>query len=193
MMRPVLVESGLAVLMTTRSMELIEATMAHVSLDIALIDTDTGYSETMTFDGFGKDGGDKAVPKAYTMAAKYWARIAFMIDLQDDAEKDEKPARQASPPRPAVVPTEQSTTTAPIATATNDLPASPSPFFDRINADRKQRNQAIYERPVIILEVLQGEGKRPDFRWEHLKDADTRAWAYRVAMAHVRTSEKQLA
>jgi hypothetical protein len=118
MVRPILVECGLAVLMSTRAIELaIEQSekggqtntdnTAHVSLDIALIDTDTGYSETQVFDGFGKDRGDKAVPKAYTMAAKYWARTAFMIDLQADAERDAaRPAapRQPSPPAPAPQP-----------------------------------------------------------------------------------------
>jgi hypothetical protein len=37
------------------------------------------------------------------MAAKYWARTAFMIDLQADAERDVAPRPTPAPQRPAVV------------------------------------------------------------------------------------------
>lgn len=139
MMRPILADAGLAVLMTTRSMELMDATTAHVSLDVSLIDTDTGYSETMTFDGFGKDGGDKAVPKAYTMAAKYWARIAFMIDLQADAEADDAPARRTAAPRLQAAPLARSQP-APVTQPTNGH--APAAAQDTIVAPAKPAKPA---------------------------------------------------
>lgn len=107
MVRPVMAEAGLAILPTTASVELTEVPRANdkttqtvrVELSIRLIDTETGYTEAVTFQGYGRDYGDKAMPKAYTMAAKTFARVVLMVDLQDDAEQDSGEYDQA-PQRP---------------------------------------------------------------------------------------------
>jgi hypothetical protein len=53
------------------------------------------------FYGVGQDQGDKAMPKAITMATKYFVHKFFLIATSDDAEVDnrkpEKPAGKAVP------------------------------------------------------------------------------------------------
>lgn len=44
--------------------------------------------------GSGQDGEDKGVPKAYTMALKYFLSKMFLIETGDDAEKDERGSRK---------------------------------------------------------------------------------------------------
>lgn len=128
MLRPILVQSGLAVIVNTVSLAIAQAVndngktveTARVALDITLIDSETGYSETSRFEATGLDyGGDKAPVKAYTMAAKCWARISFMIDLQDDPDKETvAPVKKLAPVAPKTDRGNATPDTAPTPTST---------------------------------------------------------------------------
>ena len=104
MARPLFAKHDLAVLPSTRGIKLSgedKQKTALVKIDLTLIDTKTGYSESSPFYGFGQDTSDKAVPKAYTMALKYGLRVLLMIDLPDDAEDGQKQPPRQNAPRPA--------------------------------------------------------------------------------------------
>lgn len=48
--------------------------------------------------GSGQDGEDKGVPKAYTMALKYFLSKMFLIETGDDAEEEKKGGKGAGAP-----------------------------------------------------------------------------------------------
>lgn len=48
--------------------------------------------------GSGQDGEDKGVPKAYTMALKYFLSKMFLIETGDDAENDKKDGKGKNAP-----------------------------------------------------------------------------------------------
>lgn len=58
-----------------------------VTLQIDLIDIDTGYFESSYISGDGLDKGDKGLYKAYTGAVKYYLATTFLVPTGDDAEK----------------------------------------------------------------------------------------------------------
>ena len=59
-----------------------------VSVEIKLIDIESGEYEVSNFIGDGLDKGDKAIYKAYTGAIKYYLATTFMVATGDDAEKE---------------------------------------------------------------------------------------------------------
>lgn len=64
----------------------------RICLKITVTDTDTGYSECARSYGDGFDVGDKAMPKAITVAFKYWLRMQLMIETGDqDPDKMHSP------------------------------------------------------------------------------------------------------
>lgn len=170
-----------------------------------LIDTETGYSEAVSFEGYGMDYGDKAIPKALTMCAKYWARVTFMIDLQDDAEKDTPRATQPTPqgqqaqqkpqpPRPAPAPAEQKKAAQPAPGGVTDipdtLPTGATAFVALIDQTRAKLGRAPYGQPVVLYNLLKRDMPDGNFDWGMLKDAGAARVAYRIAIDHVRTSER---
>ena len=58
-----------------------------VTLQIDLIDIDTGYFESSYISGDGVDKGDKGLYKAMTGAVKYYLATTFLVPTGDDAEK----------------------------------------------------------------------------------------------------------
>lgn len=61
-----------------------------VTLQIDLIDVDTGYFESSIISGDGIDKGDKGIYKAMTGAIKYYLSTTFLVPTGDDAEKPSK-------------------------------------------------------------------------------------------------------
>jgi hypothetical protein len=57
-----------------------------VELEITLIDTETGYSESGPWHGLAADSGDKALQKAYTSGIKYYLMKNFLLPTGDDIE-----------------------------------------------------------------------------------------------------------
>lgn len=71
-------------------------TIATVTLELTIIDGESGDSLVSQWVGQGMDQGDKAYYKAYTGAMKYALLKTFLISTGDDPEQDEpvKPAPQ---------------------------------------------------------------------------------------------------
>jgi hypothetical protein len=61
-------------------------TLATITIQYTLIDTETGETETSHMIAEGADTGDKAINKAMTSGLKYFFRDTFMLDFADDAE-----------------------------------------------------------------------------------------------------------
>lgn len=78
--------------------------MAHivtVSVDILLMDSDTGATISIRALGEGSDPGDKAVAKAQTMAIKYALMSMCLISTGDDPEADIRTDREFQPAKTA--------------------------------------------------------------------------------------------
>lgn len=77
--------------------------LATVTLDITIIDGESGDEMTTRWVGQGMDKGDKSYYKAYTGAMKYFLMKTFMIstgdDPEDDREQPQQKQRQQSPKR----------------------------------------------------------------------------------------------
>ena len=87
--RPELAKNNIAHVWSVENVELLKdgqfaiATVLHT-----FTDTDSGESVQIKSVGTGADKGDKAVYKAYTGASKYAFAKMFLIDTDDDPEKD---------------------------------------------------------------------------------------------------------
>ena len=80
--------------------------LTTVTLDITMIDGESGDMMTTTWVGQGLDNGDKGYYKAYTGAIKYFLLKTFLISTGDDPELDDAPrpvhrTAQNPPPRAA--------------------------------------------------------------------------------------------
>jgi len=72
--------------------------LTRVTMQYRFMDGETGeVSETQTYSGQGADIGDKGLPKAQSMALKYFLLKTFMLSTgKDDAEADENVDKQAA-------------------------------------------------------------------------------------------------
>lgn len=66
---------------------------ATVTVAYTIRDTETGQGHTVTFVGQGQDATDKAIPKALTMANKYFLAKTFQVETSDDAENESSAER----------------------------------------------------------------------------------------------------
>ena len=66
----------------------------HITLEITLIDGDSGQSKTVTWEGEAQDGQDKGLYKAYTSGIKYWALKTFLLSADTDVETHDAAANQ---------------------------------------------------------------------------------------------------
>ena len=104
--RDKLAEQGVAIFPSVREHNVQEMQDARnksvflttVTLDVTLIDGESGDQITTTWVGQGLDNGDKGYYKAYTGAIKYFILKTFMISTGDDPEQDEAP-RPVNGPR----------------------------------------------------------------------------------------------
>ena len=64
--------------------------LATVSVQVHIIDSDSGESVDLFDIGSGQDAGDKAVMKAQTAAVKYAFMLSLCIAIGDDPEADGK-------------------------------------------------------------------------------------------------------
>lgn len=76
-------------------------TLATVTLEITIVDGESGDTMVVRWRGQGMDSGDKAYYKAYTGAIKYFLMKTFLVDTGDDPEIDEDAAPQRVPPKQA--------------------------------------------------------------------------------------------
>lgn len=91
--RPVMAKHNLVALPSVRARETkqVEAnngTTLHtyITLEITLIDGDSGQSKTVLWEGEAQDGQDKGLYKAYTSGIKYWALKTFLLSSDSDVE-----------------------------------------------------------------------------------------------------------
>ena len=68
----------------------------HLTLDITLIDGDSGQTKTIRWEGEAQDGQDKGLYKAYTSAIKYWALKTFLLSADAGVETHDAAAAQGS-------------------------------------------------------------------------------------------------
>jgi len=66
----------------------------QITLEVTLIDGDSGQSKTMTWEGEAQDGQDKGLYKALTSAMKYWALKTFLLSADADVETHDAAANQ---------------------------------------------------------------------------------------------------
>jgi len=74
------------------------ARIITVSVEIYMVDADTGASLVVRALGTGEDPADKALPKAQTMAIKYALMSMVLISPGDDPEADKKTDEANSAP-----------------------------------------------------------------------------------------------
>lgn len=87
--KPALEKHGVAHYWSVVDTELLkDGQFAVAYTEHTFTDTDSGESITLKAIGTGADKGDKALYKAYTGAAKYIFSKMFLIDTDDDPEKD---------------------------------------------------------------------------------------------------------
>lgn len=192
MARPLFAKHDLAVLPSTRGIKLSgedKQKTALVKIDLTLIDTQTGYSESSPFYGFGQDTSDKAVPKAYTMALKYGLRVLLMIDLPDDAEDGQKQPPRQNAPRPAA-PAQPKPAASKPAENGNGKPAGPS------LASAAQRNR-ITELAGKLHYTVERLGKvildEYGVEWEKLSEANAAQLIQRLEKAEAAAKQKATA
>jgi len=68
----------------------------RVTIEITLVDGDSGQSKTVTWEGEAQDGQDKGLYKAYTSGIKYWALKTFLLSADADVETHDAAAAQGS-------------------------------------------------------------------------------------------------
>jgi len=102
--RPVMAQHNLIALpsVTDREITKVEtnsgtALHTRVTLEITLIDGDSGQSKTVTWEGEAQDGQDKGLYKAYTSGVKYWALKTFLLSADTDVETHDAAASYGSP------------------------------------------------------------------------------------------------
>ena len=94
--KPLLGKYKLAVTFNVISEEIVgELTKAWVAFRLVAVDTGE-YINTRIL-GYGADKGDKGLPKALTMATKYYLSKMFLIETGNDAEDDKQDRRSAAP------------------------------------------------------------------------------------------------
>ncbi len=96
--RPLLADHGIALMFGATHAEDIAPGRVRVWCEFCLLDRD-GNEKTVTVPGEGWDerNPDKALPKAMTMATKYWLYKTFMVSTHDDTERDDPAKTQLSP------------------------------------------------------------------------------------------------
>jgi hypothetical protein len=95
--RDKLAEHGVAIFPSVREHDVIEMEdqrkrtvyLTTVTLEISLVDGESGDTMTTTWIGQGLDQSDKGYYKAYTGAMKYFLMKTFMISTGDDPEQDD--------------------------------------------------------------------------------------------------------
>lgn len=101
--RPLLAKHGIALVFGATKVEDIPPNRTRVWCEFILLDCD-GNRERVLCPGEGKDEKhmDKALPKAMTMAVKYWLYKTFLVSTgMDEPEKDDSPKtedRKTPPP-----------------------------------------------------------------------------------------------
>lgn len=110
--KPLLGKHGLVLYLTIKSEERTDVqtskgnTEYQVKVCVAytIRDVETGQGHTVNFYGYGQDAADKALPKAYTMANKYFLQKFFQLETSDDAEDSKADKNRDSAPEesPAV-------------------------------------------------------------------------------------------
>jgi hypothetical protein len=100
--RPVMAEHNLIALPSVTERETVEVetnkgteTKTYITMEITLIDGDSGQSKTVMWDGEAQDGQDKGLYKAYTSGIKYWALKTFLLSADADVETHDAAAGQA--------------------------------------------------------------------------------------------------
>ncbi len=121
--------------------------LTTVTLDVTLIDGESGDMLTTTWVGQGMDSADKGYYKAYTGAIKYFLMKTFLISTGDDPElDDDQPAVNRSRPK--------TTTKTTPPQAADEAPSSPRPS----EADRwKERST---EFAALLEEAVETEDKK---------------------------------
>lgn len=94
--KPLLGTEGLVIMQTVENAQERDvqtakgATENRVTVHVAytILDTETEEAHIVRFVGQGQDAGDKAFPKALTMANKYFLAKTFQVETGDDAENE---------------------------------------------------------------------------------------------------------
>lgn len=95
--KPLLGRHGIAITHDIVETKFLEGNIAHTRIAFTLVNIDNPEEKIIAHgEGTGqdvsKDGkpGDKALPKALTMAVKYFLAKTFLIETGDDAEQDDR-------------------------------------------------------------------------------------------------------
>ncbi len=110
--RDKLAEQGVAIFPSVREHSVAELEdgrgrtqyLTTVTLDVSLVDGESGDQMTTTWVGQGLDSGDKGYYKAYTGAIKYFLLKTFLISTGDDPETEDVEPPASAPrrkPRPS--------------------------------------------------------------------------------------------
>ena len=105
-LRPAMAEVNLIALPSVKSREVKRVSTGkkesdyqlhtRVTLEITLVDGDSGQSTAVTWEGEAQDGQDKGLYKAYTSGIKYWALKTFLLSADSDVETHDAAANQSA-------------------------------------------------------------------------------------------------
>jgi hypothetical protein len=151
-----------------------------MTIEMGLIDSESGYEDVSRWIGEGADTGDKGIPKAFTAALKYFMIQQFLIPTGDDPEMDGSPppadrytgkhsgkdfyAGQGKKPDVALAkpestpdPAEPPITEPPLIDQIADRMLGPEPIVDNIRRPQTDEEIAAVAKIVDFLQNKFGE------------------------------------
>jgi hypothetical protein len=112
LLRDRMADQGVVIFPSVRAHQMLESRddrgrvnfLTTVTLEITMIDSESGDELTTTWIGQGMDAGDKGYYKAYTGAIKYFMLKTFLISTGDEATTPMPPPHERRPRQPGPEP-----------------------------------------------------------------------------------------
>jgi hypothetical protein len=107
-LRPEMAEHNLAVFHSVTDREATQVETSNgtawktvITMEITIVDGDSGQSYTSTWMGEADDSQDKGLYKAFTSGIKYWALKSFLLSADSDVETHDEEASQGKQEGPS--------------------------------------------------------------------------------------------
>lgn len=184
--RPLLARHGLAYLPTVEALDKTTGQSksgsmwerSAVRMAFVLIDTDTGYSETVTFFGEATDYNNMDVPKSLTNATKLFLKALFLVSEQgDDPDEDDRATPPTTPAPPSALMTE------PLA----QTPQNPDALLNAVN----RCVTVPYDNAAHLFNAIRAESGNDRWNWPAKGNAEGWKAASQWAIQHANKKQRQ--